>query len=158
MMPSWPRLVPGRPTRRAIALAAAAALLVACGADQGVITLSAADTRDVPPVGDEVAPSSSNDAVVPDTLPATESDAEPDVATTTDAPSPTLPPIIEPQLSVSIPIGDVVDVDPNKPERDHDEFVAVAFTDIERWWADVYPEVYGEPFQPLLDPLCAEVQ
>ncbi len=50
---------------------------------------------------------------------------------------------------MSIPFTDVVDVDGNKPARDHDEFVAVAFTDIERWWTDSYPAVYGEPFEPL---------
>ena len=67
----------------------------------------------------------------------------------TTPPGDTLPAIVEPELRVSIPFADVVDVDDDKPPRDHDDFVAVAFTDIERWWGEVYPTVYGEPYQPL---------
>ena len=50
-----------------------------------------------------------------------------------------LPPISEPELLADIPIGDVVNVDANKPVRDYDAFVAVAVTDIERWWGETLP-------------------
>ena len=31
----------------------------------------------------------------------------------------------------------------------YDAFVAVAVADIERWWGETFPEVYGEQFEPL---------
>jgi predicted metalloprotease len=55
----------------------------------------------------------------------------------------------EPQLFASIDLADVVDFDDAKPARDHDEFVAVALADIDRWLTEVYPEVYGAPWEPL---------
>jgi predicted metalloprotease len=116
----------------------------ACGADQGVATRSASQTPEgviVPPVepaGDETS---------------TDTSEPPDAPPTTGAPvitaPPGLPPIVEPELKVSIPFSEVIDVDANKPVRDHDEFVAVAVTDIERWWGEEYPTVYGEEFEPL---------
>jgi predicted metalloprotease len=74
----------------------------------------------------------------------------PDAASPADTvPDATLPPIDGPVLEVTIPFDDVVDVDDNKPPRPYDEFVAVAFTDIERWWGEVYPTIYGSTYQPL---------
>ncbi len=130
--------------RRSILLAVAGGLgLVACASDPAVISISASPTPDeaevIEPVDTTVPPADSTT-----TAPTTTESSVPTPAT-----EPTLPPIVEPELSVSIPLGDVVDIDDNKPRRDHDEFVAVAFTDIERWWAEVFPEVYGEPFEPL---------
>ena len=61
----------------------------------------------------------------------------------------TEPLVVEPALAASIPFTDVFDVDPSRVPSAHDEFTAVAFTDVERWWAEVYPEVYGQPFEPL---------
>jgi predicted metalloprotease len=61
----------------------------------------------------------------------------------------------DPVLLADIPITDVVDIDENKPARDYDAFVAVAITDVERWWTDVFPEVYGEPFVPLANGIFA---
>jgi predicted metalloprotease len=47
------------------------------------------------------------------------------------------------------PLADVADIDDAKPQREYDPFVAAALDDIEAWLQVVYPEVYGEPFEPL---------
>ena len=143
VMPTWLRRSTGLPRHRATALIVlAAAAVSACAADAGVISLSATPTPTVvtiPPVtAPEQAPESTSAPV-----------DEPVAPPQTTPPVDTLPAIVEPELRVSIPFADVVDVDDDKPPRDHDDFVAVAFTDIERWWGEVYPTVYGEPYQPL---------
>ena len=143
-MPTRPRPFAGRPLRRATALLVLlAGVASACGADAGVITLSAAPTPTVvtiPPVLRQETPPTDDSVAVDDPLAVPVADESPTVS---------LPPIVEPELRVTIPFADVVDVDDNKPPRDHDEFVAVAFTDIERWWGEVFPLVYGKPYEPL---------
>ncbi|MFP5487714.1 MAG: neutral zinc metallopeptidase, partial [Acidimicrobiia bacterium] len=67
----------------------------------------------------------------------------------TTEPAPTMPTVVEPELFVDVELASVVDVDAGKPAREHDAFVAVAFTDVERWWSEAYPDVYGAPFEPL---------
>ena len=129
---------------------AGAVLLAACGVEIDVVSLDA--TRTPPTTGTTDAGS---DAIgetvpaptIPPTDPATDTTVPP---TTTEAPpTPTSPPVVEPALYVDIELASVVDVDERKPARAHDPFVAVAVTDIERWWSEVYPDVYGEPFEPL---------
>jgi predicted metalloprotease len=156
-MPSRLPPLTSRPIRAISCAVAAAIALTACAPHQGVVTQSA--SRTPPPVTTPVQVSTETDPERPDdtgsatdTTDTTETagtTSTTDVPVTTDPPPPTLPPIIEPELSVSIALADVVDVDENKPVRAHDEFVAVAFTDLERWWGEVYPEVYGAPFEPL---------
>ena len=81
-------------------------------------------------------------------------DRRPTTAPSSDAPAdrrvaPTLPAISEPELLVDIPIGQVVNVDANKPvarlrrlrRRRPDRHRAVV--------GRGYPTVYGEPFEPL---------
>lgn len=36
-----------------------------------------------------------------------------------------------------------------KAPRDYDEFVRLALTDLERWWSEQFPVLYGGPFTPL---------
>ncbi len=59
--------------------------------------------------------------------------------TTTSAPAP--------------PSGDVdreaINFGPNKPPRAYDDFLLAVVTDLELWWAQTYPAVYGDPFTPL---------
>jgi len=81
--------------------------------------------------------------------PAPDDTAPDDTATTGSLPGLGEVAIPEPQISATIALSDVVDLGGDKPTRDHDEFVAVAFTDIERWWAESYPQVYGGEFEPL---------
>ena len=118
----------------------------ACGADPGVVTLSAGPSETTAATdGRQVTEPSTtdDDGGAP---PATE--PPPDTTPTTE-PVPTLPPIVEPQINVDIPLESVVDVDPGKPVRDYDAFLAAALTDIDQWWTRVFPEVYGTEFQPL---------
>ena len=142
-MPTQPRPLAGSPLRRAIALLVPlAGIISACGADAGVVTLSATPTPTVvtiPPVAPPVTPSTGEPVSADETL----------SMLADELPAAGLPPIVEPELLVAISLADVVDVDDNKPPREHDEFVAVALTDIERWWGEVFPDVYGEPHEPL---------
>jgi predicted metalloprotease len=137
----------------AVALVLAAA--TACATDQGVSSIAAQPSPTIPvenaspdPNGaqgtpDNTEPSSSEPETTepPSTAPAT--------TPTPTEPEPSLPPISEPELLADIPIGDVINVDASKPVREYDAFVAVAMTDIERWWAETFPEVYGKPFEQL---------
>ena len=43
----------------------------------------------------------------------------------------------------------MVDVGDSKPPREYDPFIAAALADLQQWWSQTYPQVYGEPFQPL---------
>jgi predicted metalloprotease len=144
-MPTRLHPLTGRLSHRATALLATTVLLVgACGSDPAVITLSAAPTPSPTTLPGNTAPD-----VVDDGVDENADDGVDDASTTTESSRPTVPPLTAPELAVRIPFRDVVDIDDNKPRRDHDEFVAVAITDIERWWGEVYPDVYGEPFEPL---------
>ena len=144
-----------RPAAAIASLVALSIVGAACANDSGVRVQSAV------PLGTEPAPATTAttppDRAVPDTAP---SDTAPsDTAPSDTAPAGTAPPttaadvteplVIEPELNASIPFTDVFDVDPSRVPNRHDEFAAVAFTDVERWWAEVYPEVYGQPFEPL---------
>jgi predicted metalloprotease len=50
------------------------------------------------------------------------------------------------------PTGDVdptaINFGPNKPRRAYDDFLLAVVTDLNLWWAQTYPEVYGEAFTP----------
>jgi len=136
--------------RRAIGIAGlvtAVVSLTACGTDQGVVTVAAEtdDPATAAPTATTLEPNPTDGSQPPSTEPST-------TPASTAAPEPT---ISEPELLTEIPIGDVVNIDANKPARDYDDFVAVAFTDVERWWSEVFPEIYGEEFQPLTGGLYA---
>ena len=122
--------------------------LVACGVDTDVVTLEA--TRTPPP--DTVAEPADDTTVPAPTIPPTDPSTEPTIEPTAPpatTPVPTAPRVVEPELFVEIELASVVDVDDRKPARAHDPLVAVAFTDIERWWSEVFPGIYGQPFEPL---------
>ena len=116
-----------------------ATALVACGTDPGVVTLSASQT----PIPSTIPPIATSTAPVGTDQPA---DQPSDTVPPVDA---ALPTIVEAELRISMTLADVVNVDANKPPRDHDELVAVAYSDIQRWWGEIYPTIYGEPYEPL---------
>lgn len=119
----------------------AAIVLASCSVDVDVTTLDA--TRTATTVGTTGSPTVPPPTIPPtDAVPTTAPDEGTVAPTTTGAAT-------GPQLFVDLELDDVVDVDEHKPPRAHDEFVAVASSDIERWWSEVYPQVYGEPFEPL---------
>jgi predicted metalloprotease len=136
-------------TRRAGSLvtwAALVAALSACAPDPGVARISASPAS----VSEQTEASTPSPDVT--TTTANSDDPAPTATTTptpTTVPESTLPPIVEPELNVEIPLENVVDIDAGKPIRDYDAFLAVALTDIDQWWSRAYPEVYGEPFVPL---------
>ncbi|MFP5486751.1 MAG: hypothetical protein ACLGHQ_00390, partial [Acidimicrobiia bacterium] len=104
--------------------------LAGCGVDADVVILEASRT----PQDAVVAPSDDPTpaTIPPPTIPPT----DPPTATTpppTTEPAPTMPTVVEPELFVDVDLASVVDVDAGKPGREHDPFVAVAFTDVERW-------------------------
>jgi predicted metalloprotease len=116
-----------------IALVAAGAVaLSACAADVEVTTERAEPIRLDEPAA---------------TLPSEPSAGDPTVVPAPDDPgaSPTIP--------TAAPTGDVdptaINFGPNKPERAYDDFLLAVMTDLELWWAQVYPAIYGEAFTPL---------
>jgi predicted metalloprotease len=68
-----------------------------------------------------------------------------DPPTSSTSPTTTLPP--------APPTGDVdptaINFGANKPERAYDEFLLAVMTDLELWWGQIYPSIYGEAFTPL---------
>lgn len=73
-------------------------------------------------------------------------DTAPDVTTPDDTTPPATDPTIPPPLVFDV---DAIDFGADKPERDYDEFLLAALTDLEAWWATAYPAIYDEPFEPL---------
>ena len=112
-------------------LAGVVAMVVAgCATDPGVVTESArrpdaTTTPTAPPdrsAGDRPA--------APSTAPATDPP--------TTAPAPTDPPAA---------IGDTLDLGDDKQPRVYDDLVRAAIDDIQRWWSEQYPALYGEPLR-----------
>ncbi len=132
-------------------------IATACGVDSGITTIDAQPTPIDPilttlPVDDGDTTPANEATTTNDTtpgVPPATTDAPPATSPPPTAPASTLPPIIEPVLNVDIELAAVVNVDDDKPPRDYDDFVAVALTDIARWWNEQYPAVYGVPFEPL---------
>ncbi len=119
----------------------AVGLLAACSVDPGVATESA-QHLDTPVTSDPTTPDSSPDTTTVD--PTDPSDPEPP-ATSTDPTPPTSP-------STTAPVGDLgaqLDFGDEKTPRDYDDFLAAALTDIEAWWTEQFPTVYGKPFEPI---------
>jgi predicted metalloprotease len=70
--------------------------------------------------------------------------------------SPGDPTTTEPPVSTPPPPALLTDVDEtainfgaDKPARAYDEFLLAVMTDLELWWGEIYPQLYGEPFTPL---------
>ena len=129
---------------RAVAVAAVAltGLLVACSSSSGVRTIEAAASDgdpSTPPAttvddpGDPTATTSPTDSTEP---------ADP---TDTTAPVSTVPGRADDLLN----FGD------QKERRDYDEFLVAALNDVEVWWSEQFPRIYGEPFEPLVGGIFA---
>ena len=131
---------------------AVACLLGACGFDSGVTSVSA--SRQTPAgVPADPTPTAPGDGQEPGTTaPATGPTTGP---TTGPATGPAAGPATGPpggdgsRIDVTVPFADVVNADADKPPRPYDDFVAAAFTDIQRWWHEVFPVVYESQWNPL---------
>ena len=79
-----------------------------------------------------------------------------------DEPATTVEPGVDPALddpgtttttTPTVPTGEVdpaaINFGADKPERAYDEFLLAVMTDLQRWWAEIYPSIYGEVFTPL---------
>lgn len=137
-------------TRAARAVAGATAIiscLTACSIDADVRTVSADPTPSGRLDGQA---SGAPTSTTPQTDDGADDGADPTVPSSTTPPTTAPEPeISEPQLYVEVRLADVVNVGGDKPERSTDPFTAVALADIDRWWSDVYFEVYGEQWEPL---------
>jgi len=132
-----------RPTRRWGALAML--LLAACGVDHGVTTQRAdrsAATTDATVTSPTTPPSEPTDPTDP-----TETSAPSDTSVPSSDPPPTTGTTDDPGGTVAP--NDLLDFGDDKPPRDYDEFLTAALTDIEQWWSEQYPLLYGAPFEPL---------
>lgn len=138
--------------RRAGALCAVlltTVIATGCSPDQGVLSIGAEQAQQRPSAVPST-PTTTTPPTAPTTEPSPPTTVPEEVPEITQPPDePDLPPIVEPELAVQIPIADVVNVGDSKAARDHDAFVAVAFADIERWWGEVFPQIYDAAFQPL---------
>jgi len=118
--------------RASVWLAAAAVVMAGCAAEVAV-TAERADQIAVvvPPVVDRDAGSST----------------EPDDPPTSD-PANTSPP--DPTTTPGSVIDDTaIDFGPDKPPKAYDDFLLAVLTDLELWWSEQYPAIYGTPFEPL---------
>jgi len=129
--------------RRGVVLAFAA-LLSACAAPDVLVTSEQADrirtdTAVEPPPTDEAPPPTEPTDPQP-----TDPDAtDPDDPTETTEPTETVPadPVVTDR--------DAIDFGTNKPARPYDDFLLASLTDIEVWLTERFPQVYGEPYEPL---------
>ena len=121
---------------------AASAVLVSCGVDPVVTAERSDQIASQRPT--ETAPTTD-----PTGGPAT-TDPAPDDPTVTD-PTTTDPTSTAPTPSVAPDEIDpaAIDFGPNKTPRDYDTFLLAVMTDLESWWAEEYPAMYGGTFQPL---------
>ena len=147
--PANQQRTPGWITGRMTGWIALAGVLAGCGVDQSVVTVTIEQTPGEQTPGQVLTPvPGTTDPAGQGTTPPT-TDVAGESSSGDDGPTSSLPPISEPELLVDIPIEDVVNVGEEKSPRSYDGFVGVALSDIERWWSEVYPSVYGEPFEPL---------
>jgi len=124
-----------RATRRCGALALL--LLVGCAVDQRVTT-QRADRSAV----------TTDPAATPPTPPTGPPQTDPTESTGPGGPTSDPPATTDEPGNTVVP-NDLLNFGDDKPPRDYDEFLALALADVERWWSEQYPVLYGEPFEPL---------
>ena len=119
-------------------------LLTACSVDPGVATESAQHL-------DTPVPSSTTPDSTPDTATVDPTDpSDPPPPASSDPSDPTDP--TRPTTPTTEPVGDLgaqLDFGDAKTPRDYDDFLAAALTDIQAWWSEQFPTVYGKPFEPI---------
>ncbi len=113
----------------------AAMVLASCADDPGVFTESARRAAV------EIAPP-------PSTPPATDPTA-PSTAPPTDPPTTTAPATVPAPTDPPATIGDALDLGDAKQPRAYDDLVRAAVADIQLWWSEQYPALYGSSFEPI---------
>jgi predicted metalloprotease len=123
-------------------------LLLAACSSPGVRTLGAAASDGDPftPPGETTAPASTDDPAPPTTAepadPAPDDPSDPTDTTAGDVADP-------PASTVPGRDDELVNFGAEKQRRGYDDFVVAALNDVELWWAEQYPLIYGEEFEPL---------
>ena len=135
-----PRSIRTMATGRLVALLAASTVAVgACGAESSITAERSVQLGFEPTVIDPGTPDPTVAPTDPDT------DTDPGNATSAP-PTPTTAPA--PTPSVPIDTG-AIDFGPDKPGRAYDEFLLAVVTDLELWWTEQFPSLYGSEFTPL---------
>lgn len=131
--------------RAALATVLSASLLVlaACGASSPVAVERSRELAEQPTTDPTSAPSDPTTDPTDPTDPTTDPTSGP-----TDPTGPSTDPTTGPTTAPRPP-GEILDLGNAKPERSYDELVAIAVADIELMWSTTYPELYGEPYEPL---------
>jgi len=114
-----------------VALATAGAVVMSACAGSIEVTTERADPISVAEIDDPT-------LTMPDPPEPTDDLVEPDEPA---APAP-VPPSVELDRTA-------INFGPDKPPRAYDDFLLAVITDLELWWSQTYPAVYGEPFVPL---------
>lgn len=113
----------------------------ACSIDVGV---TARQSEPSPTPADTTAPVATTPDTTPDTTPGTTPGTTPDTT-----PDTTPADVAVPLVGPAVELADVANVDPARPDREHDAFVAAVLADLDAWLGEVHPAVYGTPFTPL---------
>jgi predicted metalloprotease len=140
-----------------LALAVAAPLIAsACGAEP-LVTVERADR--IAPGGDEPVFQPDSDTgnsadTVPNSDQTDQTDPAVDPTGSVPDPPPTDPPPADPPPTdpppSTVPIDpDAIDFGFAKPPQPYDDFLLATIADIETWWTEQFPALYGEPFRPL---------
>ena len=129
---------------RAIAsILVAGAALAACGAVDSGVTAKESRDNGVAPAPTTVDTEPTTDST-PDTKPTDTTD------TTDTSPDGTTLDTIPTDKSIPVPDNqNIIDFGDAKTPQSYDGFLIVAFKDIESFWNDQFPKVYGSKFQPL---------
>ncbi|MDX2381512.1 MAG: neutral zinc metallopeptidase [Acidimicrobiia bacterium] len=145
---------------RILALAAIAPLVAAACGSEPLVTAQRAD-RIAPGAAGPVFGSADSDVAISPTDSAPAEAGSPATEPATTGPPATNPPdtgptessppeTIPPETVAPVPIDPAaIDFGTDKPSRSYDEFLLATVADIEAWWTDEFPAVYGSTFQPL---------
>ena len=126
-----------RTGRTTALLMAGAVVLAACGGE----VLVTAERSDQARVAAPPATTQRETVPNPDTTPDSEpADPPEDASPTPPAPEPSSPAPANPTA---------IDFGSNKPAHEYDPFLLAVVTDLEIWWTEQYPLIYGEEFEPL---------
>ena len=120
-------------------------VVASCATEPGVATESARRSENV------ATPATTAPTTAPSTAPPATGtpSTQPTGPAATDPPPTTAPDDPDTTTATTPPSGDVIDVGDAKSPREYDDFVRAALTDIQAWWAEQYPDIYGGPFEPL---------
>lgn len=122
--------------RFVLAIAVCGALFAACASPDSAITVTRARSQKPTPLITTAPPATADRPPNSDGPPST--DDEPPV---TEAPN-TIP------NSMPVEPG-IIDFGSNKEPKDYDGFLVAMFKDVQSWWTDEYPQIYGTAYEQL---------